>query len=132
MFDWLGNDLHTPITTIISLENTLGGQIFPIDEIRKIRQLADKYQLRLHVDGARLWNACVASGLTLKEYANYFDSLSLCLSKGLGAPIGSIVVGNREFIDKARQYRKLLGGGWRQAGYLAAAGIYAIDHNWQR
>jgi len=127
-----GNDLHTPNTTIISLENTLGGQILPIEEIKKIRELSNRKQIKMHLDGARLWNASVATGISLHEYAQYFDSVSLCLSKGLGAPIGSILVGNKEFIEKARQYRKLFGGGWRQAGILAGAALYAIENNWKR
>jgi len=129
---FLGNDLHTPITTIICIENTLGGQVIPIEEIRKIRQLANKHQIIMHVDGARLWNACIATGLSLEEYSKNFDSVSLCLSKGLGAPVGSILVGNKDFIDKARQYRKLFGGGWRQAGILASACLFAIENNWKR
>jgi len=86
----------------------------------------------MHLDGARLWNACLATNLEMHEYTQYFDSISLCLSKGLGAPIGSVLVGNKLFIEKARQYRKIFGGGWRQAGNLAACGIYAIEHHWKR
>jgi len=128
----LSNDLHTPVTSLICLENTLGGRVFPIEEIKKIRQLANQHDIKLHLDGARLWNACAASGHSMSEYAQYFDSISLCLSKGLGAPVGSVLVGDQSFINKAKQYRKLFGGGWRQAGVLAAAGIYAIDHNWPK
>lgn len=84
----------------------------------------------MHLDGARLWNASIATGIPFHEYSKYFDSISLCLSKGLGAPVGSVLVGSHSFIEKARQYRKLFGGGWRQAGILAAAGIYAIDNIW--
>lgn len=124
--------MHTSCTTIISLENTLDGRVYPIEEIRKIRQLADRHSLKMHLDGARLWNACEASGLPMKEYTQYFDSVSLCLSKGLGAPVGSVLVGDSLFISKAKQYRKIFGGGWRQAGILAAAGIYAIDHHWPK
>jgi len=127
---FLGNDLHTPITGLICLENTLNGNIFPLEEIKKIYEVAKKHDIRLHLDGARLWNACIATGHSLADYAQYFDSISLCLSKGLGAPVGSILVGSKAFIERARQYRKLFGGGWRQAGILAAAGIYAIDHHW--
>eukprot|EP01114_Cavostelium_apophysatum_P017345 TRINITY_DN5136_c0_g1_i1.p1 TRINITY_DN5136_c0_g1~~TRINITY_DN5136_c0_g1_i1.p1 ORF type:complete len:394 (-),score=77.90 TRINITY_DN5136_c0_g1_i1:4-1116(-) len=126
------NDYHTSATTIISLENTLNGDVFPIEEIKLIRKVADKYDLRMHCDGARIWNASVATGIELKEYGKYFDSISLCLSKGLGAPLGSILVGTKDFIAKARQYRKMFGGGMRQIGNIAACGIYAIDNNWQK
>jgi len=126
------NNLHTTLTTIITLENTLDGNLFPLEEIKKIRQIANKYKLAMHLDGARLWNACLATNLEMHEYTQYFDSISLCLSKGLGAPIGSVLVGNKLFIEKARQYRKIFGGGWRQAGNLAACGIYAIEHHWKR
>jgi len=128
---FLGNDLHTPITSLICLENTLNGRIFPLEEIKKIKEIADRHQIGMHLDGARLWNASIATGISLHDYSQYFDSISLCLSKGLGAPIGSILVGDKAFITRARQYRKLFGGGWRQAGNLAAAGIYAIDNHWQ-
>jgi len=127
---FVGNDLHTPITTLICLENTLNGRVFPFEELKKIKEIADRHQIRMHLDGARLWNACIASGHSLEDYSRHFDSISLCLSKGLGAPIGSVLVGDKAFIARAKQYRKLFGGGWRQAGNLAAAGIYAIDHNW--
>jgi threonine aldolase len=86
----------------------------------------------MHLDGARLWNACVATGISPKEYAQYFDSVSVCLSKGLGAPVGSVVAGDRDFIERVRKYRKIFGGGMRQVGILAAAGIYAIQHNIER
>jgi len=129
---WTENDLHTPITGIICLENTLNGRVFPIEEIKKIREFADKHKIKMHLDGARLWNACIATGYSLKDYCQYFDSVSLCLSKGLGAPIGSILVGDKSFIERSKQYRKLFGGGWRQAGILAAACIYAIDNHWQK
>jgi len=128
-------NLHFPPTSLICLENTLnraGGQLFPLDEIKKIRRLADTYGLRMHLDGARLWNASVATGVSLAEYASYFDMVSLCFSKGLGAPVGSIVVGSRELIATALRYRKIYGGGMRQAGILAAGALYAVENNFKR
>jgi len=86
----------------------------------------------MHLDGARLWNSSCETGIPILEYAKYFDSISLCLSKGLGAPIGSVLVGSKSFISKAKQYRKLFGGGWRQAGHMAMCGIYAIENHWPR
>lgn len=125
-------DYHTPITRVISLENTLAGTVMPIEEIKAINQVAKKHGIIMHLDGARIWNASVVTGVSLETYGQYFDSISLCLSKGLGAPIGSVLVGNKEFIALARRYRKLFGGGWRQAGVLAAAGIYAVDNIWPK
>ncbi|KAG0175334.1 Threonine aldolase [Apophysomyces sp. BC1015] len=120
-------DLHTAPTRVVSLENTLSGLVFPVEEIRKISELARGRGLAMHLDGARLWNAAQETGLPLKEYGKHFDSMSLCLSKGVGAPIGSILVGDAKFIDRARHFRKLFGGGWRQAGFMAAAAKYCID-----
>ena len=128
-------DHHYAQTRLIALENThntWGGTIYPIDEIKKIRVISDKYNLKMHLDGARLWNASAASGISIKEYAEYFDSVSLCFSKGLGAPVGSIIAGSKEFIDRAHYYRKLYGGGMRQAGILAAAAIFAVENNFER
>ncbi len=128
-------DHHFPQTKLISLENThnrWGGTVYPIEEIKKMRSLADKYGLRMHLDGARLWNASVATGISLKDYAKYFDSVSLCFSKGLGAPVGSIIVGSKEFIERAHYYRKVYGGGMRQAGIIAAGALYAVEHNFTR
>lgn len=125
-------DDHYPQTGLICLENTHnrgGGNIFPLEEIRRISQLAKESGLPLHLDGARLWNASIATGISLTEYGRYFDSMMMCFSKGLGAPVGSIVVGSREFIQKAHFYRKAYGGGIRQGGILAAAAIYAIEHH---
>lgn len=126
---------HFPRSRLVVLENThnlAGGTVYPIAEIEKIHTLARKNDLRLHLDGARLWNACIASGLTPADYAKYFDSVSVCLSKGLGAPAGSVVAGSEEFIHTAHRYRKQFGGGMRQVGVLAAAGLYALEHNYQR
>lgn len=128
-------DHHFPQTRLIALENThnrWGGTIYPIEEIKKMHKLAKKYKLKMHLDGARLWNASIATGIPIREYAKHFDSVSLCFSKGLGAPVGSIVAGSEEFIDRAHRYRKAYGGGMRQAGILAAAALYAIENNWQR
>ncbi|MDQ7054679.1 MAG: low-specificity L-threonine aldolase [candidate division KSB1 bacterium] len=126
---------YLPRTRLIVIENThnlAGGTIFPLDEIRRIADFARSHDLRMHLDGARLWNASVATGISLNEYSRHFDSVSVCLSKGLGAPVGSVIAGSKEFIQKAHRLRKQLGGGMRQVGILAAAGIYAIEHNLAR
>lgn len=125
-------DDHYPQTGLICLENThnrAGGVIYPLEEIRRISELARRKKLPLHLDGARLWNASAAAGISIEEYCRYFDSVSLCFSKGLGAPVGSIVVGNKEFIKRAHFYRKAYGGGIRQGGILAAAALYALEHH---
>ena len=129
------DDVHFPVTRLVVIENTHnrgGGTVFPLSKIREVRQLASARGLRMHMDGARLWNACIASGITPAEYAAPFDSISVCLSKGLGCPVGSLIAGSKEFIKRAHRFRKMLGGGMRQAGVLAAAGIYALDHHLQR
>jgi threonine aldolase len=100
--------------------------------IQQIATLAQSKGIRMHLDGARLWNACAATGISPHEYARHFDSVSVCLSKGLGAPVGSVIVGSKDFIGEARHYRKIFGGGMRQAGILAAAGLYALEHNMKR
>ncbi|CAI2178660.1 9821_t:CDS:2 [Funneliformis geosporum] len=123
------DDYHYAPTRVISIENTLNGLLFPFDEIKNISKLAKKERIKLHLDGARLWNACAETGLSLQSFANHFDSMSLCLSKSIGAPIGSILVGNKEFIKIAKHLRKLFGGGWRQSGMLAAAAKFAILSN---
>jgi len=125
-------DHHFPHTQLVILENThnrAGGAIFPLEEIKNIRLLTQERQLKLHLDGARLWNAHIATGISLREYGQYFDSVSVCFSKGLGAPVGSVLAGSHAFIDQAHRFRKMWGGGMRQAGILAAAGLYAIDHH---
>jgi threonine aldolase len=130
-----GDDVHLPVTRLVVIENTHnrgGGTVFPLENILKIREVAARRGLRMHMDGARLWNACVASGISPKEYAAPFDSISVCLSKGLGCPAGSLVVGSREFIKRVHRFRKMVGGGMRQVGFLAAAGIYALDHHINR
>jgi threonine aldolase len=127
--------LPNPHTSLISLENTHnygGGSIYPIETIQSIASVAREYSLKIHLDGARIFNASIASGVLVYEYATYCDSVSFCLSKGLGAPVGSVLLGTKDFIEKARRYRKIFGGGMRQVGILAAAGIYALDNNIER
>lgn len=119
--------LCSPVTKVISLENTLDGTIMPLEEIKLIRQFTKERGLSLHLDGARLWNASQATDIPLHEYGQYFDTISVCLSKGVGAPIGSMLIGSKENMIRARQLRKLMGGGWRQAGLLAAAARHCID-----
>ncbi len=128
-FDWL------PLSKLAVIENTCnkgGGSIYPLQTIREIREVCKKHQLRLHLDGARLFNALVETGDSPADIGAAVDSISICLSKGLGAPVGSVLTGPRDFIAEARRVRKALGGGMRQAGYLAAAGIYALDHHIER
>lgn len=126
---------YFPKTRAIALENTHnrhGGTILSIEYIKSVKQLADKHNLKMHLDGARIWNASVASGIPLDEYGKYFDTISVCLSKGMGAPVGSLIVSNAENIKKSWKWRKIFGGGMRQAGILAAAGLYAIEHNLEK
>lgn len=127
-----GGDLHSPRTGIIAIENThnrAGGTIFPIDGMQSLRELADENRVAIHLDGARIWNAHVATGIPLSDYAQFADTINVCFSKGLGAPIGSAVVADRDLIAIARRNRKMFGGGMRQVGILAAAAVYALDHN---
>jgi threonine aldolase len=129
------DDVHLPCTSLVCLENThnrAGGVVYPIEEIKRIFQLAQNRGLRMHLDGARLFNASMASGIPANEYARHFDSVSICLSKGLGAPVGSMISGHRDFIKRCRRYRKMYGGGMRQVGILAAAGIYALENHIER
>ncbi|MDH7605741.1 MAG: GntG family PLP-dependent aldolase [Melioribacter sp.] len=122
-------------TKVIEIENThnrAGGTINPIDNIKAISELAKKHNLFMHLDGARIWNASVETGISPAQYASYFDSISCCLSKGLGAPIGSIIAGTKEFIKEAYRVRKAWGGGMRQVGIIAAAGLYALKNNIER
>ena len=119
-------------TTAIAIENTHnfgGGTVQPISEIKILREESKKLGLKMHLDGARIWNAHIASGISLSEYGKHFDTLSVCLSKGLGAPIGSLMIGSKELISKARPWRKRYGGGMRQVGLIAAAGDYALGNN---
>jgi threonine aldolase len=129
------DDVHKAHTTLVSLENTAnrgGGSCYNFTEIAAIRDVCDRHGLALHLDGARLFNALVAQGETPRQYGQTFHSISICLSKGLGAPVGSLLLGTTPFIKKARRVRKVFGGGMRQAGYLAAAGIYALQNNIER
>jgi threonine aldolase len=129
------DDVHFPVSRLVVIENTHnrgGGSVFPLAKIHPIRELATRRGLRMHMDGARLWNACVATGTSPAQYAAPFDSVSVCLSKGLGCPAGSLVLGSKDFVKRVHRFRKMVGGGWRQAGFLAAAGIYALDHHIDR
>lgn len=129
------NHHYTP-TRLICIENThnrCGGRVFPIENIKRIRETADRLKLKMHLDGARIFNASIATGISVKEYARYFDTVSFCLSKGLGAPVGSLVCGEKYLIKgRIHRFRKMFGGGMRQAGILAAAGIYALENNVER
>ncbi|UII22860.1 threonine aldolase family protein [Fulvivirga ligni] len=129
------DDIHAPITSIVSLENTVnkgGGSYYSLSEIKAIGQLCREHGLKFHLDGARLFNALVETGDDPKEYGKHFDTISICLSKGLGAPVGSLLVGKADHIKKARRVRKFMGGGMRQAGFIAAAGLYALQNNIDR
>jgi threonine aldolase len=123
----ISDDVHACPTKIISLENTLNGMVMPLSEMKKISAFAKEHGIIMHLDGARLWEAVAAGAGSLKEYCSYFDSISLCFSKGLGAPIGSIIVGKEDFIKRARWIRKMLGGGLRQAGVVSAAARIAVE-----
>jgi len=129
------DDPHFPHTSLVSIENTVnkgGGKIFPISEITKISNVCKENGLKFHVDGARLFNALVETGEKTEEHGPLYDSISICLSKGLGAPVGSLLLGDKDFIHKARHFRRMFGGGMRQAGFLAAAGIFALENNISR
>ena len=128
-------NVHYAPTTLVCIENTHnrgGGSLYPVENVRAISDLTLAHGIRLHLDGARLLNACVATGLKAADYTQYCDSATLCFSKGLGAPVGSVVAGPRPFIEQARRWRKMVGGGMRQAGIIAAAAIYALEHNVER
>ena len=128
-------DIHKANSKLVSLENTAnrgGGSCYEMRDIQEIKQVCLENNLLLHLDGARLFNALIAKNESPKEYGAIFNSISVCLSKGLGAPVGSVLLGNKDFIEKARRIRKVFGGGMRQAGYLAAAGIYALENNIER
>ena len=125
-------DLHFSPTKLVCVENTHtrgGGSVWPMERIRKIEEVSRQHGMRLHLDGARLWNASVATGIPERDYAAHFDSVSVCFSKGLGAPIGSALCGSRELIQRARRFRKMFGGGMRQAGIIAAGALHALDHH---
>jgi threonine aldolase len=123
---------HSPLTSLVCLENTTnkgGGACYDLNEIQRIKEVCNRYELGFHLDGARLWNAMVAHQESPKAYGELFDTISVCLSKGLGAPMGSVLVGKSKFMGKAMRVRKVLGGGMRQVGFMAAAGVYALDHH---
>jgi threonine aldolase len=129
------DDIHAPETTLVSLENTMnkgGGSIYTLDEIKPIQALCQEKGLKLHLDGARLFNALVETEENPADWGSHFDTISICLSKGLGCPVGSLLLGSKSDIKRARKVRKVFGGGMRQAGFLAAAGIYALDHQVSR
>lgn len=126
------DDVHKARTSLVCLENTAnrgGGSCYSLEEIKNIRQVCDEHSLKLHLDGARLFNAIVAKNQSPSSFGELFHSISVCLNKGLGCPMGSVLIGTSEFIRKARRVRKVLGGGLRQAGYMAACGIYALDNH---
>jgi len=126
---------HSPLTTLVCLENTTnkgGGACYDFEEIKKIRKVCDEHNLGLHLDGARLFNALVAKNEDPKEYGKIFDTISVCLSKGLGTPMGTVLIGNKKVMKNAMRVRKVLGGGMRQVGFMAAAGIYALDNQVER
>jgi threonine aldolase len=126
---------HSPLTTLVCIENTTnkgGGACWDFQELMKIKEVCISHDLAYHLDGARIWNALVAKNETAEQYGKLFDTISICFSKGLGCPVGSVLVGSKVMMDKALRVRKILGGGMRQAGYLAAAAVYALDHNIER
>ena len=126
---------HSPLTTLIEVENTTnkgGGACWDFSELKRIKSVAQKNNLGYHLDGARLWNALVAKGESPKQYGALFDTISVCLSKGLGCPMGSVLIGNSDLMKGAIRVRKILGGGMRQVGFAAAAGLYALDHHFDR
>lgn len=126
------DDFHFARSRLLALENTIGGRVLDLDYLRAATGLAHQRGLATHLDGARICNAAVQQGVSLKDAVQGFDSVSVCLSKGLGAPVGSVLCGSHSFIGQSLRWRKMLGGGMRQAGILAAAGIYALEHNVQR
>jgi threonine aldolase len=122
------DDFHFARTRLLALENTMQGKVLPLSYLAAARELTHRRGLALHLDGARLYNAAVKQGVAARDITRHFDSVSVCLSKGLGAPVGSVLCGSDELIGKARRWRKVVGGGMRQAGVLAAAGLYALEH----
>jgi threonine aldolase len=125
------NDHHSPLTAVVCVENTHnrhGGVVWPLESLRAVRRVADEHGLAVHMDGARVFNAATAQGVTAGEIAAEADTVTFCVSKGLGAPVGSVLCGPAEAIEAARRWRKAVGGGWREAGVIAAAGVWALDH----
>lgn len=126
---------HSPLTKLVEVENTTnkgGGACWDFEELKKIKDVCTKHHLGYHLDGARLWNALIAKNETPKQYGELFQTISVCLSKGLGCPVGSVLIGDEDIMQNAIRIRKILGGGMRQIGYLAAAGLYALDHHFER
>ena len=126
---------HSPLTSLIAVENTTnkgGGACWDFEELKKLREVASNHGLGYHLDGARLWNALIKTGQTPKKYGGLFDTISICLSKGLGCPMGSVLIGNSDLMKGAIRVRKILGGGMRQVGFAAAAGLYALDNHFER
>ncbi|RXJ71157.1 low-specificity L-threonine aldolase [Veronia nyctiphanis] len=126
------DDLHFARTRLLSLENTIGGKVLPMEYLASARKFVDEHNLLLHLDGARVYNAAVELNVDITEISKYFDSMTICLSKGLGAPVGSLLIGDADFIKRARRLRKMVGGGMRQAGILAVAGKMALTENVER
>lgn len=129
------NNIHFPVSSMVSIENTVnkgGGACWEMEEMLKIKAVCQNNNMALHLDGARLFNALVTKNQSTKEFGHLFDTISICLSKGLGAPVGSLLLGSKEHIAKATRIRKVMGGGMRQAGFIAAAGLYALQHNVER
>jgi threonine aldolase len=129
------DNLHYPVTTLVCIEDTAnrgGGKVYDFNDIKIINKICNKNNLKFHLDGARVFNALEITGISPKEYGSQFDSISICLSKGLGAPVGSVLIGTKKFIHKARRVRKFLGGGMRQAGIIAGGGLYALKNNINR
>ncbi|VVP48446.1 Low specificity L-threonine aldolase [Pseudomonas fluorescens] len=126
------DDFHFARSRLLALENTMQGKVLPLEYLARARRFTQEHGLQLHLDGARLYNAAVRLGVDAREITQHFDSVSVCLSKGLGAPVGSVLCGSEQLIGKARRLRKMVGGGMRQAGLLAAAGLYALDHHVER
>lgn len=126
----LENNWLFPITKLICLENTMSGSVYPFEDMKEISDFAREKGLKMHLDGARVWNASIKTGISLEEYGELFDTVSACLSKGVGAPMGTVLVGSEEDMYKARRYRKLYGGGLRQIGMMAGCAMYGIDHIW--
>jgi threonine aldolase len=126
------DDIHFARTRLLSLENTIGGKVLPLDYLAEVYRFTREHQLALHIDGARIFNAAVALALPLASITRYCDTLTICLSKGLGTPVGSLLCGDADYIQRARRWRKMTGGGMRQAGILAAAGLYALENNVMR
>ncbi len=129
------HDIHKPVTTLVVLENTSnrgGGSCYELADIESIKQICSQNNLKLHLDGARIFNALIAKKQTPLQFGQQFDTISVCLSKGLGAPVGSVLLGSKEMINRARRIRKVFGGGMRQAGIIAAAGLYALENHFER